>query len=43
MIAGQAAGTAAALAARKNGDAHEVAVDELQEQLKADGQILQLP
>ncbi len=43
MIAGQAAGTAAALAARERGEVHEVDVGVLQERLRRAGAILALP
>jgi hypothetical protein len=43
MIAGQAAGTAAAMAAKSGGPVHNVAVNELQYLLSAGGQILKLP
>jgi hypothetical protein len=43
MIAGQAAGTAAALAAGENGAVHDVPIDELQRRLRAAGAVLSLP
>jgi phosphoribosylcarboxyaminoimidazole (NCAIR) mutase len=43
MIAGQAAGTAAAMAAKSNTPVHKVPVNELQKNLAAEGQILGLP
>ena len=43
MIAGQAAGTAAAMAAKSNSPVHEVPVNELQARLSEEGQILKLP
>ena len=43
MIAGQAAGTAAAMAAKSGGPVHNVPVNELQKKLEAAGQILDLP
>ena len=43
MIAGQAAGTAAAMAAKSGSPVHKVAVNELQSLLSAGGQILKLP
>jgi hypothetical protein len=42
MIAGQAAGTAAALAVRDDLGAHDVRIDELQARLRRDGQVLEL-
>ncbi len=42
MIAGQAAGVAGALAARADGDVHEVDVEVLQEVLRRDDAILRL-
>lgn len=43
MIAGQAAGTAAAMAAKSGGPVHNVPIDELQKNLAAAGQILKAP
>lgn len=43
MIAGQAAGTAAAIAAKSSGPVHNVPIKELQEKLRTEGQILQVP
>ena len=43
MIAGQAAGTAAAMAAKSSDPVHNVPVSELQKTLAAEGQILQAP
>jgi phosphoribosylcarboxyaminoimidazole (NCAIR) mutase len=43
MIAGQAAGTAAAIAAKSSGPVHNVPINELQEKLRTEGQILQAP
>ncbi len=43
MMVGQAAGTAAAFAAREGGDVHDVDVGALQEHLRRDGAILGLP
>lgn len=43
MIAGEAAGTAAALAARRGGAVQDVDLGELQNRLRSDGQILSLP
>ena len=42
MIAGHAAGVAAALAAREGIAAHDVPIDELQQRLRAAGQVLEL-
>jgi hypothetical protein len=41
MIAGQAAGTAAAIAAKSSAPVHNVPIDELQDKLRTEGQILQ--
>jgi hypothetical protein len=43
MIAGQAAGTAAAMAAKSGDPVHNVSIDELQRNLAAAGQILRAP
>ncbi len=43
MIAGQAAGTAAALAAREKGQVHDVDSGVLQERLRHTGAVLELP
>ena len=43
MIAGQAAGTAAAMAAKSGSPVHNVPIDELQKNLAAAGQILRVP
>jgi len=43
MIAGQAAGTAAAMAAKSGGPVHNVSIDELQRKLAAAGQVLHVP
>ena len=43
MIAGQAAGTAAAMAAKSGGPVHNVPIDELQKNLASAGQILRAP
>jgi len=43
MIAGQAAGLAAALAARERGEVHEVDIGTLQDRLRGAGAVLALP
>ncbi len=43
MIAGQAAGTAAALASKSSRPVHNVPIEELQSRLRAKGQIITLP
>jgi len=42
MITGQAAGVAAAMAARESKDVHEVSIKALQQILRTEGQILDL-